>query len=300
MAQVVLGINNAFAAKHWPQAAEWARIVVDRLGLKSVQFSFDLIDPAWPAEIATALASQVRAAALARDLDIRTTFSGGIAYARPLLAHPDPAARRWAMDWYRSAMHLTAVLGAEATGGHMGTISAVEWDDPERRNAIRATLIKSVRSLSGTAWEQGLKHLLWELMPSPSEIPHTPEEAVEVLREVNEGAAVPVRLAFDLGHCCAYDLPKRGEPHEWLQRLLPWTPMVHLQQTDGRGDRHWPFSGEHEAAGIIYPRRIVEIARSSPLPRVDLVLEVVHPPEAAPERIVDDLARSVEVWAKHL
>lgn len=298
MAQVVLGVNNGFAAKHWPEPEEWARVVAERLCLREVQLSFDLLHPGWPQPLRDTICRRTAEAASRFGLTVRSTFSGLIAYSGNLLGHPSQAAREQARNWCEAAIAVTAALGAEATGGHMGALSASDWEDPTRRQAMRCAVVDSVRDLTQVASAQGLKYLLWELMPSPREAPHTPEEAIAVMEEVNEGAAVPVRLAFDLGHCCAHDLPKPGDPHEWLERLLAWTPMVHLQQTDGRGDRHWPFTSEYEAAGIIQPRRIVEIARSSPLPRVDLVLEVIHVPETPPERVIEDLRRSVDTWTR--
>ncbi len=48
MAEVVLGVNNGFALKNWPEPNAWARIISEILGLKEIQFSFDLLDPTLP------------------------------------------------------------------------------------------------------------------------------------------------------------------------------------------------------------------------------------------------------------
>ena len=45
MTEFTLGMNTCFAVKRWPEPEEWARIVAEEFGLKSVQFSFDLMDP---------------------------------------------------------------------------------------------------------------------------------------------------------------------------------------------------------------------------------------------------------------
>ena len=44
MASVRFGLNTCFAVKRWPEPDEWARIAAD-LGVRYVQFSFDLADP---------------------------------------------------------------------------------------------------------------------------------------------------------------------------------------------------------------------------------------------------------------
>lgn len=296
MAEVRLGINNGFAMKRWPEPRAWAEIVGKELGLRDVQLSFDLLDPGWPEPGLTRMCDQVRDAASAHGLSVQSTFTGLVGYAQNLLGHPEPDVRAHAQRWFESGVAVTARLGAGATGGYMGALSVRDYTDPRRRADARRELVRSVRSLARTAAAAGLSYLLWEPMPVPREMPHTPDEAVALLFEVNEGAGVPVRLCLDLGHCCAWDLEPTPDPHAWLEELLPWTAAVHLQQTDGRGDHHWPFTPEFAAAGIVDPRRVVEIARRSPLETVHLFLEICHAHEASDARVVDDLRASVEVW----
>jgi sugar phosphate isomerase/epimerase len=243
------------------------------------------------------LCERVRETARAHDLVIQSTFTGLVGYAQSLLAHPEPPVRAHARRWFEAGIAVTARLGAEATGGHMGALSAWDHADPRRRREMRQALVASVGSLARTSAALGLEYLLWEPMPVAREMPHTPDEAVALLAEVNDGVGVPVRLCFDLGHCCASDLAPGQDPHAWLERLLPWTPVIHLQQTDGRGDHHWPFTREFAATSVIDVRRVVEIARQSPLPTVYLFLEICHGHEVPDEQVIDDLRASVDTWA---
>ncbi|HSR10651.1 MAG TPA: TIM barrel protein [Thermodesulfobacteriota bacterium] len=298
MAKIRLGVNNGFALKNWPEPEEWAKIIAGEFGLKEVQFSFDLLDPTLPEPGRGALCREIRAAAAKYELSLRTTFTGLIVYAQNHLGHPRGAVRSYARKWFEGALEVTSALGAEACGGHIGAVSAADYNDMERRAFLRKTLVDSVRELTWVAAGLGQKYFLWELMPTPREFPHTPEEALDLMREANEGAAVPVRICFDLGHCSSFDLPEPGDPHAWLEKILPWTPVVHLQQTDGKGDHHWPFTPEHAESGIVEPRRVVEIVKASPLERVDLIFELGHALDAPDHRIIDDHKRSVEAWAK--
>jgi sugar phosphate isomerase/epimerase len=296
MAKVLLGINNGFALKRWPEPEAWAEIVGRELGLQCVQFSFDLLDPAWPRPFVTRMCERTVQAVKAHGLTIHSTFTGLVAYGQNLLAHPEPEVRAHARGWFEAGVEVTAALGAESMGGHMGALSVRDHADPHRHAHVRKELIEAVRSLTRVAAARGLRCLLWEPMPVPREIPHTPEECVGLMEEVNQGAAVPVRLCLDLGHCCAWDMELPADPHLWLERLLPWIVAVHLQQTDGLGDHHWPFTREFAAQGVVDPKRVVEIARESPLERVCLFLEICHPHEAPDRRVIDDLKESVEVW----
>jgi sugar phosphate isomerase/epimerase len=300
MAEIWLGINNAFALKNWPEPEAWAAIMAHDLGLKQVQFSFDLLDPLLPEPGRAELCAEVAQTAAQFGLELGSSFTGLIVYAQNHLAHPSPHVRGQAYRWYQAAIEVSARLGAKATGGHMGAMSVADFADPARRSELRAAVIDAVRGLTQDAAQHGQSCLLWEPMPDAREFPHTPQEAIAVLEEVNAGAAVPVQLCFDLGHCAPGPDGSVADPHAWLAELLPWTPIVHLQQTDGKGDRHWPFAPAYAEVGIVDPARVVEIARSSPLPRVDLVFEVSHAFDAAPQQILDDLRWSVEAWAKYL
>lgn len=299
-AKLTLGTNNAFAFKTWPEPEMWTKIVRKDLGLKEVQFSFDLLDPMLGEPGRSTLAKQTLRAVKEQGLAMRTSFTGLIMYAQNLLSHPDPTMRAHGFTWYQEAVALTGQLGCEATGGHIGAMSARDYSDPARRALIRASLVEMVRELTRQAAAWGQKYFLWEAMPTPREIPHTPEEAIELMQEVNAGAAIPVYICFDLGHCNSFDFKRPGDPHEWLQRLLPWVPIVHLQQTDGKADHHWPFTAEFNKAGIINPQRVVEIVKSSSFPEVSLLFELGHAFDAPDEQVIDDHKRSVETWAKWL
>jgi hypothetical protein len=289
-------VNNGFALKRWPEPEAWAEVIRRELGLREVQLSLDLLDPAWPTTCVDQLCRRVRAVADANNLRISSTFTGLVAYAQNLLAHPVPEVREQAAGWFASALRVTAGVRAGSTGGHWGAFSVRDHVDPVRRAALRRELVGQVQRLAVEAKDLGLASLLWEPMPVPREIPHTVVEAIAVLEEVNTGPGVPVRLCLDLGHCCAEDVAPRADPHAWLEQLLPWTAAVHLQQTDGAGDRHWPFTREFAASGIVDPARVLEIVRHSPLPMVHLFLEVCHPHEAPDGRVLDDLKESVDTW----
>jgi len=300
MTNITLGINNGFALKRWPEPELWAEIVRHELNLSCVQMSFDLIDPGWPVSCRETLCRRISAAAQEHKILLQSAFTGLGIYAQSLLLHPLDCVRSAAQEWYCAAVDLTASLQATAVGGHMGAMSYADYRDSERRSRLRQELIAFVRRLSRRAADRGLTHLLWEPMPVPREIPHTPEEARALLDEINAEAAVPVRLCVDLGHCCPWDLAEPGDPYKWLEALLPWTAAVHLQQTDGRGDHHWPFTPEFNAQGLIEPKRVLDIVRHSSLEELYLFFEICHPFEVSDERVVEDLKRSVELWQEHL
>jgi hypothetical protein len=128
-----LGINTCFAVKRWPTPADWAPIVRDRLGLRLVQHSLDLVD--FTADRLAEQADEVRDAIAANGLALHSTFTGLAAYSANLLLAPQAAERESALAWYRSAIGFTALVGGRATGGHVGAFSVPDWRDPDRRRA---------------------------------------------------------------------------------------------------------------------------------------------------------------------
>jgi len=297
---LTLGTNLGFAAKNWPEPEAWARLVSQELGLREVQFSFDLLDPLLPEPGRSALCSQVVRALQAHGLVMRSTFTGLIIYAQNHLAHPHPLVRSQALRWFEGALEVTSLLGAEGCGGHIGAMSAADHGDPRRRAYLRECLVEAVLHLADLAARLGLAYFLWEPMPTPREVPHTPQEASELMEELNARSAVPVYLCFDLGHCNSFDFDRPGDPHAWLEQLLPWTRQVHLQQTDGKADHHWPFTPEFNRLGIIDPQRVVDIVRSSPFAELPLLFELGHAFDASDFSILNDHKRSVELWARLL
>jgi hypothetical protein len=61
------------------------------------------------------------------------------------------------------------------------------------------------------------------------------------------------------GYNHLFAAPEDGSVHAWLQELAGYSPIVHLQQSDGQSSPHWSFSPEYNENGII---RAEEILRS--------------------------------------
>jgi sugar phosphate isomerase/epimerase len=194
-----LGINLCFAIKRWPEPERWAAIVADDIGLRSVQFTLDLIDPWWPVPVRSAAAARARAEAASRGIAIHSVQIGLAGYPYNGLLHPDANVREVARDWWRRSIDLAAELGAGAAGGPLGALSATDAASPARREALRTGLLEDVHALAEHARAAGLGALLVEPTPLPREIPSTVAETERLLADC-AGAAVPLRLVLDVGH----------------------------------------------------------------------------------------------------
>ncbi len=76
--------------------------------------------------------------------------------------------------------------------------------------------------------------------------------------------------------------------------------MIHVQQTDGKMDRHWPFTRQFNQQGIIHPQKALEAIEQSGAREAILMLEIIHPFETEETQVLDDLKETVEYWKKYL
>jgi len=301
MARIRLGVNNCFAVKRWPLASEWAGIL-EQAGIKVVQFSYDLLDPRTPEPLLTLMVEEIREAVETKGLEIHSTFTGLAAYSFNLFGHPNPLVRADGFDWYARAVKVATRLGAQACGGHIAALSVNDWKNEARRRVVVDSIIEGVAALTRVAKEAGLEMLLWEPMPVPREPPSTINGARQILERVNAVSSIPVNLCIDLGHACSWSVDRKEDldPYAWLRELGAFSPALHIQQTDGKADRHWPFTEEYNRVGIIEPDKVLEALDDSGVKEAVLFLEIIHPFEAPDDKVLKDLHESIKYWREYL
>ena len=108
-----------------------------------------------------------------------------------------------------------------------------------------------------------------------------------------------------------FALPEDGDTYVWLERLARYSPIIHLQQTDGKSSLHWPFTEDYNRPGIVQADRILraiaasysqEVDPGMPPPCEDLYLTIeIFPATASlPVDIISDLVESVNYWRRHV
>lgn len=297
MTRFTLGTNLCFATNRWPEPEEWARLVSQDLGLRSVQLVSDLLNPLWPQHALDLQTGRVIAAVAKYNLQIHSLMTGGFTRLN-LLMYPHPELREVWFDWYQRFIDLAATLGAEAVGSHFGALSMREVSDPDLYCARVEEAIHLWQELSFYAQERGIKYLYFEAMSIPREMAYTIQEARTLLERVNAHVGVPVRLCLDVGHA---PHPDERDPYLWLAHLGAEAPIVHLQQTEIGYSRHWPFTPECNAKGIIEPRRVLDTLAATGIPEVWLGFEVLHRERwEDEERVLPELIASAAYWREFL
>lgn len=285
----VFGINLGFAIKRWPEPERWAQVVREELGLDTVQFSFDLLDPWWPEH--ERLAARARKAADAAGIAIHSAQVGLAKYTYNGLLHPDPHARAASVEWWRRAFRVTAELGATAMGGPLGALSLTELHETGLRERRYRELVETLHVLAEDARAAGLETLLVEPTPLPREIPSSIEESERLASDMDD-AAVALRYVLDVGH--ALYRPLYGSEtslREWLEPLAASIGVLHLQNTDFESDSHW---GWPDGRGKFDVPAFADDVRDTGLSHVPVFLELFDPFEADDVEVLARTRSSVE------
>ncbi len=100
-----------------------------------------------------------------------------------------------------------------------------------------------------------------------------------------------------------------GDTYRWLEQLGTYSPIVHLQQTDGKSSAHQPFSEKCNATGIIKGDLLLKALKSAydretvpgmpaPCGKITLTLEVFAGTADLTCDIVNKITDSVQYWRK--
>ncbi|MGH3266536.1 MAG: sugar phosphate isomerase/epimerase family protein, partial [Trebonia sp.] len=155
-----LGINLCFAVKRTPEPEDWARYVREDLGLDTVQFTFDLLDPWWPAAHRDALVARTVKAASDHGITIHSAYGGLAHYVPAGLLDPAPEGRRVALNFWKRACEVAAALGASSVGGPLGTMSVRDSSNEASRKQRWHDLIDGIAEITAYAHSAGLTEFL--------------------------------------------------------------------------------------------------------------------------------------------
>lgn len=102
-----------------------------------------------------------------------------------------------------------------------------------------------------------------------------------------------------------------GDCYAWLRELGCYSPIIHMQQSDGNSSSHNPFTAEKNAAGIICGKKLLTALKESydrphepSLPsrcqNVYLTLEIFSGTAQLPREILENYKATVEYWRQFI
>ena len=287
----MLGINLSFCVKRWVTPDLWGPIVSEDLGLRAVQLSFDLVDPMWPDDLLADIAGELREVPARYGIAIHSAFIGLAHYTFSQLLHPHQRVRDAAEAWLVRAYRFADDAGITAVGGPLGAVASRR--DGKEPDAIAdrdyEDLIARMKRLSARAKELGLAALYVEPTPLRREWPWSIGQARRMLDDLS-GSAVPWRFCVDWGHALFEPVygQYRARMEPWLDGLGEAVGMLHIQQTDGRYDRHWDFT----EAGSVDPAAAAALLGRQGLADRPVFLEVFYPFERDDASVLDAVRKS--------
>ena len=295
--EVTLGINTGFATNRFPEPEDWIGVVADELGLDTVQFTADLLNPFLPEELVARETARIRDLCEKKGVRVQTAFTSAFTRVNHLL-HPNEEVRRVWLEWFKRFLRVARELGAEGAGGHFGILSVRENADPVLRARRIEGGVQGWRELSHYAAEIGMKYLIFEPMSIPREIAETIPATREILARCAEGFAVPMLLCLDVDHGDLESAdPRDIDPHAWIRAFAKVSPCIHIKQSLRDKGGHYPFTARYNERGKIVPSEILRTMHEAGMERCTLLLEISHR-ERRPfdYSVVPDLKESVAYW----
>ncbi len=144
------------------------------------------------------------------------------------------------------------------------------------------------------------------LRPSHGE----PEQEKAWLGLGDPAAAAAEREAYIDAHPYLFAEPRDGDLYAWLETLGAYSPILHLQQTDGSASAHRPFTEKYNRQGIVVPAKLfAALAQAYRQPTGDLppkceeicfTLEIFSGTAERPAEILRNLGESVAYWRQFI
>ncbi|MBE3070441.1 MAG: TIM barrel protein [Planctomycetes bacterium] len=299
--------NNGFTTEDYPEPEAWAGVLA-RAGLTEFEYFADHLEPVLFRRVVrerSEFFEATRQAVAGAGLKVWSGATARVSYLLNLLNHPYADMRREGLEWCKAFIDLARALGAPYISGHYDIMS--KRDLAGDFAGAMQRIVDGLVAMSEYAAEKGLSAIFLEQMHRPQLQPNTLARGRELLAAINARSAVPVRMHLDMGHAApVFDDPTHGprdkDPYAWLAE--PWGDnrlvLVHTQQSDAAASRHWPFTPEFNAKGLIDGRRAIEALASSGVGEAVLALEILFARGTPIEDIEPAITASAAYWHEAL
>ncbi len=100
-----------------------------------------------------------------------------------------------------------------------------------------------------------------------------------------------------------------GDVYEWVRRFARYSPIMHLQQSDGKSSPHWPFSPERNKGGLIDGKKVLHAIYESfksadgTVPAVGSIYLMLEPFISTAGNVydaIDEITESVAYWRQYI
>ena len=143
-----------------------------------------------------------------------------------------------------------------------------------------------------------------------------PRKAMDIFNQAVNGSISKKQAIEQIqeqweGYDYLFASPEDGIVHAWLRELAGYSPIIHLQQSDGKSSPHWPFSPEYNRNGIIHAGEVLQsIAQSyekedqdgfpPQYPEIMLTLEPFISTAGNIYDAVEEIEKSILYWRQYI
>ena len=286
-----LGTNLGFAVNRYIEPEVWAKIVREDLGLSSVQFVADLLNPFLPSDYVESQITRIKNSTEQYDITVDSIFTSAYTRVNHLM-HPDEEARKIWLEWFKKLLTVGSRLGCTSGGSHFGILTFDTFNNNYDFMVEKA--VKGWQELSRYAEDLGYECLIFEPMSVPREMACTVGESIKLMDMVNADCGVPMKICLDVGHA---PHPDERDPYPWIEKLGAVSPIIHIQQTILNKSNHSPFTEEFNKTGLITGEKVMAALDKSGCKETIFMFEIGHREHWDTDNIIiADLAESVKYW----
>ena len=164
-----------------------------------------------------------------------------------------------------------------------------------------------IKEFAGSCISQGKIKSLWLGSESATELLN---RMILKRENIDENFINVLNLKMDQVPYMFADV-RDGDTFKWLESLGCYSPIIHLQQTNGNSSAHWPFDNEHNEHGIIKAEKVFSAIASSYSRNIDkcmppgcdeifLTLEIFSGTADLYDEILQKVISSVEYWRQYI
>lgn len=286
-----LGTNLGFATNRYIEPEVWTKIVREDLGLASVQFVADLLNPFLPDDYIASQIKRIQDATKKYDISVDCIMTSTFTRVNHLM-HPDKEAREIWYKWFEKLFLIGSKLGAKTGGSHFGILTFDSYEN--NYEYLVEEGVKNWQRLTFFAKELGYEGLIFEPMSVPREMANTVQETKDLLARVNANCGIPLKVCLDIAHA---PHPDERDPYPWIEQLGSVSPIIHIHQTVLHKSNHSPFTEEFNKNGLIQGEKVMKALEKSGCEESILLLEISHREHWDTDfRVIQDLAESVKYW----
>ena len=295
---LTLSLNTNPLVNRFAEPEDLIDTVAHQIRIRDLQLTHEFINPGWPAPLIRSMTRRMKAALDRTGVRVTSGMTGP--YGRlNHFGHPDPAVRRYYVDWFKTFADIIAELGGKSVGSQFAIFTYLDFDDAGRREALTEQATECWREVAEHAKAAGLEYLFWEPMSIGREFGETIERCLTLQRRLEAAQmAVPMQLMADIDHGdVTSDNPRDYDPYAWAESVPGCSPIIHIKQSMQDKGGHRPFTADYNVNGRIQPQPLLDALQRGGAKNNEICLELSFKEREPSDRlVVSHIAERVAFW----